>query len=464
MTIDRRTLLKGAGLLGTTVGLGLPRLARAEAPDFGVPEADPEGILDLPPGFSYTVLQRAGLDRLDNGWRVPGRPDGMACFEVDGAWVLLRNHELSPSDVFQSAYAGLDTAPDPSLVYDPVDQGGVTRLVVDPDTLEVLGSALVLAGTRRNCAGGTSPWGWLTCEENTDPGHGWVFACDASATDLTPPVRLDVYGRFNHEAVVVEPGTHIAYLSEDRGDGCLYRFVPDDPAAPHGAGRLQAMAVQGTDAFDTSRGMEVGDVVGVRWIDVTDNGPELDDLRLRAVQAGAAIVSRGEGLWYHDGSVYLCATDGGPARAGQVFRLRLDDMSLELLAQSTDRSVLDMPDNITVAPWGQVFLVEDGDGTNGIRVLAHDGTVRDFAMHTGSDSELAGVCFSPDGSTLFVNIQVRGLTLAVTGPFPAIAAEPLTDDTPRRGCDQTGGSRAGLVLATTLALLGLRAARGTGEA
>ena len=35
-----------------------------------------------------------------------------------------------------------------------------------------------------------------------------------------------------------------------------------------------------------------------------------------------------------------------------------------------------------------------------------------------NQSELAGVCFSPDGSTLFVNIQHDpGLTLAITGPW-----------------------------------------------
>ena len=34
-----------------------------------------------------------------------------------------------------------------------------------------------------------------------------------------------------------------------------------------------------------------------------------------------------------------------------------------------------------------------------------------------TSSELAGVCFSPDGKTLFVNIQDRGLTLAITGPW-----------------------------------------------
>jgi uncharacterized protein len=32
---------------------------------------------------------------------------------------------------------------------------------------------------------------------------------------------------------------------------------------------------------------------------------------------------------------------------------------------------------------------------------------------------LAGVCFSPDGNTMFVNIQYPGMTVAITGPWPA---------------------------------------------
>ena len=37
-------------------------------------------------------------------------------------------------------------------------------------------------------------------------------------------------------------------------------------------------------------------------------------------------------------------------------------------------------------------------------------------------SEFAGPCFSPDGRTLFVNIQGDGLTLAISGPFEQLSA------------------------------------------
>jgi secreted PhoX family phosphatase len=40
-------------------------------------------------------------------------------------------------------------------------------------------------------------------------------------------------------------------------------------------------------------------------------------------------------------------------------------------------------------------------------------------MAHSSESELSGVCFSPDGKIMFVNIQYPGMTLAITGDWPS---------------------------------------------
>ena len=37
-----------------------------------------------------------------------------------------------------------------------------------------------------------------------------------------------------------------------------------------------------------------------------------------------------------------------------------------------------------------------------------------------SSSEIAGVCFSPDGSTMFLNIQDEGRTIAILGDWQKI--------------------------------------------
>lgn len=389
---------------------------RAGAREYGELVPDPNGILDLPEGFSYVVLETEG-DAMDDGYVVPGRPDGMACHEgADGNWVLMRNHEVSLGDSSSGPYGPGEAPPQ---AYNPDAYGGVTRVVIDPATMTRVSSNLVLTGTVRNCAGGPSPWGWLSCEENVDGDHGYVFACPVDADTVQDPQRIDGYGRYNHEAVAIDPGTLAAYLTEDRGDGCLYRFMPDDPAEPF-VGTLQALRVIGEDNAATTAGLNVGDTLACDWVDIADPTPATDTVRNEAQAQGAALFSRGEGIWYFEGGVYIACTNGGPVGLGQIFLLTdtADGTTLELIAQSTSADEMDFPDNITVAPWGQVFIAEDGSGDQFVRAITDEGVVIPFARNALSGSELAGVCFSPDGSALFVNIQGDGLTLMITGPFP----------------------------------------------
>jgi MYXO-CTERM domain-containing protein len=435
-TLGRRQFLLSSGAATLTLSLAtLATSRRAGARDYGELVPDPEGILDLPPGFSYTILEEAGAT-MDDGYRVPGRPDGMACFAGPmGTLILMRNHENNANDPDNGPYM-LGQTPPPEA-YEPAAAGGVTRVVLDAQTFERVSSNLVLIGTIRNCAGGPSPWGWLSCEENTSINgpyrHGYVFRCPIDAASVVAPERILGYGRFNHEAVAIDPSNYYAYLTEDRGDSCLYRFVPNDMAQPF-FGKLQALKIVGVDAYETTT-MGMGEVLEVEWVDVVQTDPDGDSVRIEAQDKGAATFVRGEGIWFFEGQVYVCSTSGGPAEAGQIFRLIDGDApTLELVVASTDPSVLDYPDNITVAPWGEVFMAEDGDGDNFIRWVTADGQICDFARNALSDSEFAGVCFSPDGRAMFVNIQSDGLTLAITGPFPML---------PMPGDESTGDESTG---------------------
>ena len=130
---------------------------------------DPLGILDLPEGFAYRILDRQG-DKMSDGYLTPGLPDGMGCFpRADGKLVLMRNHELQGEAANGPFF---ETQEKPPEMYDESTFGGVSRLVVDAKTLTRESSNLVLSGTTRNCSGGVSPWGWLTCEETFSATHG----------------------------------------------------------------------------------------------------------------------------------------------------------------------------------------------------------------------------------------------------------------------------------------------------
>ena len=89
-----------------------------------------------------------------------------------------------------------------------------------------------------------------------------------------------------------------------------------------------------------------------------------------------------------------------------------------LIAESAPDSILHNADNLTMAPWGDLVVCEDTSDHCGLVGIRPDGSLYTLADNAYSGSELSGACFSPDGNTLFVNIQYPGTTLAIRGPFP----------------------------------------------
>ncbi len=380
---------------------------------------DPQKIIDLPAGFSYKILDRSGL-KMDDGFTSPGRPDGMGCFKVGTQLVLMRNHELSPSHRAPQPYSPGSA---PKQAFDSRGVGGVSRLVLEEKSHKVISRNMVLAGTHLNCAGGISPWGWLSCEETIAEGHGYVFLCDPQTPLLVSARPIKSYGRFNHEAVCIEPETNAAYLTEDRGDSCLYRLLPNDKKKPF-VGAFQALAIKGKPKMSlASSGLKIGEELSLEWVNLDQQDSKEDDLRYRAQKIGAAIISRGEGIWFSQQGIYFTSTSGGPAGAGQIFRISLNANTLTLVAESQSRDELDMPDNITVSPWGDLVVAEDGERTPHIRMISKTGKIYDIARNAAGYGEFAGVCFAPDGKTLFANMQVQGLTIAIQGPFTKLSLE-----------------------------------------
>ncbi len=69
-------------------------------------------------------------------------------------------------------------------------------------------------------------------------------------------------------------------------------------------------------------------------------------------------------------------------------------------------------------------MCEDGTNLNFLRGLTRKGELFDIAQNriaTQLNDEFAGSTFSPDGETLFVNIQAsHGVSLAIWGPWGRI--------------------------------------------
>jgi secreted PhoX family phosphatase len=471
MSVSRRSFLALAATSAAFGGLSRAMAQpiggyRNQVAGYGDLVPDPTGIFDLPEGFSYKVVSKVGQP-MDDGFLTPGKHDGMACFadasDPDRV-ILIRNHEQRPSEPDRSAW-GKDGALAAKLprekAYDrtadkdlPMD-GGTSTLVWDLKQQRLVTHHLSLAGTAVNCAGGRTPRRtWLSCEETEmkageggSKDHGWVFEVPADLRGVADPQPITGMGRFKHEATATDPRTGIVYLTEDFADGfCLfYRYLPNDPARLLAGGRLQALGFQGEPKADPrnwdSAFWKVGDRRKVVWIDIDGVDNPHNDLRHRGHGKGAAYFARGEGIYFGERELYFTCTTGGPNKDGQVIRYRPSPQEgkpgekdrpgeIELFLESTDRALMSMPDNIAIAPNGHLFVCEDKyAGHNMLKAITPKGQVYTVgrnatppAIPAAPNTELAGVCFSPDGSTCFLNIYYPGTMIAITGPWAKLKA------------------------------------------
>ncbi|MFH9572960.1 alkaline phosphatase PhoX [Streptomyces sp. NPDC017230] len=416
---------------------------------------DPDGILALPAGFRYEIITYCGRTRLESGEYTPSNHDGTAAFDGPrGTTLLVNNHELG---------GHRDDWPHPvplteGLVYDPAAAGGCT--VVEVRRGGHVAEWVGIAGTATNCAGGSTSWGtWLTCEETEDKAgeegmtkdHGYVFEVDPEDRRANrDPKPIKALGRYAHEAVVIDPRRGHAYLTEDASgpNGLLYRWAPPE-GFRHGRGRLRTLAddagtLQAAKCFDSggkfvddlSRATRTGTVYGVDWIDVPDRDARTTSVRKQFTDGQVTRARKLEGMWWADGGAYIVssfARDESPGRPhdGQVWFYDPKRRTLTLkvlLGVNPDPSAdgaFDGPDNITVSPYGGLVIAEDGDGVQHLFGATDSGRTYPIArndLNVGSEddpeySEFTGVTFSPDGRTLYANIQDPGIMLAITGPW-----------------------------------------------
>ncbi|MEV7105221.1 alkaline phosphatase PhoX [Streptomyces atroolivaceus] len=405
---------------------------------------DPDGLLDLPKGFRYRVLSREG-DPLSSGeGLVPSNHDGMAAFAGRGGRVhLVRNHENRTTGKI-----GVPTVE--GLTYDPAAKGGCTSIELDGRG-NVRGERVAVAGTAVNCAGGPTPWNtWLTCEETEDKAgtngytkdHGFVFEVDGADPRRTGAVPLTAMGRFQHEAVAVDPKNGVVYETEDAFEkpfGLFYRFLPEKPLGGTGSlragGALEAMRVPGV--ADLSAIQETGASFDrIEWVPVPDPQATGTPIRLQDFgPKGITHAQKLEGCYWGGSSVYFVSSfahssEGSAAdHFGQVWRYEPKRRRLTLVIVFGPDSDVQLPgespDNICLAAGGGLMVCEDGGGAQHVLGVTRRGEV--YAMARGRQNigtaedpewgEFAGVTFSPDGGTMFVNCYTPGTTFAVRGPW-----------------------------------------------
>lgn len=394
-------------------------------------------LIKLPDGFEYRSFGWTN-ESLDDGTPTPNEHDGMAVIsETDDEIILCRNHEVSePGPPIRSEHA-----------FDPKAGGGCTNIIFNRKSKRFTSAKISLSGTVKNCAGGVSNWNsWLSCEETVaGPGeiqengktfskqHGYVF--DVPLEGVTSPKPIKTLGCFSHEALCVDPTSGTVYLTEDADTAGFYRMRPSSPNDLHGGGVFEMLAVK--SKTDCRKKIQRYETLDTHWVEIPDrlraHSPGTrDELGVfsQGKKQGALTFARLEGCSMHDGKVFVTATTGGDAEAGQVWQYDPVNEQLKLLFESPSHQILDMPDNMTVSPRGGILLCEDGDEVpQRLQVLTADGKLFPFAAnnmvlsglhgHSGDyrNSEWCGATFSRDGEWLFVNLQKPGVTFAITGPW-----------------------------------------------
>ncbi|MFF5087188.1 alkaline phosphatase PhoX [Streptomyces niveus] len=384
--MERRNFLRGAVITGSAAALGGTLWRGAAYADPAQPGAGPYGALGsadgnnirLPAGFTSRVVARSGQTVSGTSYTWHNAPDGGACYADGSGWIYVSNSEINPS--------------------------GGAGAVRFSSAGAITGAYRILAGTRQNCAGGSTPWNtWLSCEEVT---RGYVYETDPWGVKAA--VRRDAMGLFKHEAAAADPVRKVIYLTEDETNGCFYRFTPTT------WGDLSAGTLQVLRAGTATSG-------SFTWVTVPD--PDGSPTQTRDQVSGAKRFNGGEGCYYADGSVWF--TTKGDNRvwrvdpAASTYELTYDDSLV-----SGGGAPLTGVDNVTGSSSGDLYVAEDG-GNMEICLITPDDVVAPFLRVGGqSGSEITGPAFSPDGSRLYFSSQrgtsgssSGGITYEVTGPF-----------------------------------------------
>jgi len=390
-----RSLASGLGvsLFGGPIAIAAARPSGGAADGYGPLGPTDANGLQLPAGFSSRIVGVTNQQVGSTGHVWHSRPDGGAAFAADGGgWVYVSNSEEDD---------GL---------------GGVGVLRFDSDA-NLIDAYSILTGTSRNCAGGPTPWGtWLSCEENS---IGEVWECDPLTPGSQGVVRPWM-GKFRHEAAAVDPVHQHVYMTEDRGDGLLYRFIPS--AYPD----LSAGVLEAAEILDPmgQGAITPGEVRPLAWHAVPD--PTVSQGTSTRLQVpDATSFDGGEGVWYESGEISFASKSDN-----RVWRVNTATNEISILYDlaTTTMPELSGVDNLCVTECGDVFVAEDS-GNMQIVALTPAGNVKPIMQLNGTaDSEITGPCLSPDGQRLYFSSQRNpGVTYEVHGPFlgPRVAVPAM---------------------------------------
>lgn len=343
---------------------------------------DNNGVM-LPEGFSSRIIARSGIQPyIGSPYLWHNSPDGGATFSAeDNAWIYVSNSEVGNN------------------------LGGVGAIRFD-ESANIIDAYSILENSNQNCAGGPTSWNtWLSCEEHDS---GIIWECDPYGILL--PVQKPALGVFAHEAAALDITTNIIYLTEDKPDGCFYRFIPDsfttDGSPDLNSGSLEVAIV---DLQNLS----------VSWLPVPD--PSALSQPTRYQVGSSAQFNGGEGIVFYNGVVSF-ATKGDNKILSYNTKSNLITVIYDVNTHPTP--LLTGVDNITLSKEGALVVGEDGGDLQVVAITKSNKLVPLAQLVGHKSSEVTGPAFSPNGMRLYFSsqrgtsgISSDGVTFEITGPF-----------------------------------------------
>lgn len=318
--------------------------------------------------------------------------------------------------------------------------------------------AAVCKGTVQNCSGGITPWGTvLSAEENfqdcmnpkylkwgdalndfIEEHYGWMVEFDPFDLDYKPKKRTAL-GRFRHENIAIIQSTSgrlVCYMGDDKANECVYKFVTDsafDKNSPD------------FDILDKGK-LYAADFENGKWLLIDYNSSEIlkrefrsqADVLVNCSQAakllGATECNRPEDIEINpkDNSVFIAFTNNSKKDDyhGSIVRIAYssddhisENFSWEVFATGGTASGFSCPDNLYFDSKGNLWVLSDIGSSELNKGIYHEfknnslfmiptyGKNKGKAFRFASgpvESEMCGVCFTPDEKTMFISIQHPG--------------------------------------------------------
>ena len=416
----RRLMILAAAMV---VALAATASSTADAP--GPPVADPGGVINLPAGYSYTILSTdcEPIQSTENpgatGLVTPADPDANVLFNAGDEQWLLTNRELTKpvAGDFQGDVGKCHVDEQTPGDEDSDGWGSVTRLVLAKDGTTVLRREVITTGLHDNCAGAQTPWKtYLTNEEfpfinDPDQRSGWVWEIDPASGAQK---RLTGMGYFSHEQeAYAANGTW--YMTDDRNNfQYLYKFVPD---------RHNDLTTGNLYGLLFNRATNTG-----TWVGPLDPFHPEADMIARTGQAPNATNSfnKAEGMIAtgssatRGGNMVVFTESSSGSDPGRVWKLTdlTKDVVTGTVLVNGDFARMSRPDNIRFNDAGDLFIMEDHSGSdfprpgvgdhNDIWVLprGEEGSENLVLFATlPFQAEPTGPWFSNDNKLLYLSVQ-----------------------------------------------------------